>query len=93
MAGKLIGLHINEKKKYMTFNQNPSKLTTISKKRIKLPNDFLYLGACIYSNKKDADVRMGCTTKTKYYLRFKFPKKLEISIFPYYIELCAILWI
>ena len=31
MAAKLIGLHINEKKtQYMTFNQNPSKLTTIN---------------------------------------------------------------
>ena len=60
MTAKLIGLHINEKKtQYMTFNQNPSNLTTINKKFRKPTNDFLYLGSWIYSNEKDVDVRIG----------------------------------
>ena len=41
------------------FKQNPSKLTKINKKCIKLTNDFLYLGSWIYSNEKDVDVRIG----------------------------------
>ena len=60
MAAKLKVLHINEKKtQNMTFNQNPSNFTSINKKCIKPTNDFLYLGSWIYSNEKDADVRIG----------------------------------
>ena len=98
MAAKLIGLHINEKKtQHMTFNQNPSKLTTINKKCIKPTNDFLYLGSWIYSNEKDVDVRIGkawvALQKLNTSWNSNLPKKLEISIFPYYSELCATLWI
>ena len=98
MAAKLIGLHINEKKtQYMTFNQNSSNFTTINKKCIKPTNDFLYLGSWIYSNEKDVDVRIGkswvALQKLNTIWNSNLPKKLEISMFPYYSELCATLWI
>ena len=74
MAAKLIGLHINEKKtQYMTFNQKPSKLTTIYKKCIRLTNDFPYLGSWIYFNEKDVDVsvRIGKKESVKLGLLYK----------------------
>ena len=41
IAAKLIDLHINKKKtQYMTFSQNPSKLTTINKKMHKTHKRF-----------------------------------------------------
>ena len=86
MAAKLIGLHINEKKtKYMTFNQNPSKLTTISKKCIKLTNDFFYLGSWIYFNEKDVDVRTGkawvALQKRSTIWNSNLPKNLKLVFF------------
>ena len=86
MAAKLIGLHINEKKtQYMTFNQNPSKLTTINKKCIKLTNDFPYLGSWIYSNEKDIDVRIGkawvALQKLNTIWNSNLSKKLKLAFF------------
>ena len=86
MAAKLIGLHIDEKKtQYMTFNQNPSKLTTINKKCIKPTNDFLYLGSWIYSNEKDVDVRIGkawvALKKLNTIWNSNLPKNLKLAFF------------
>ena len=85
-AAKLIGLHINEKKtKYMTCNQNPSKLTTINKKCIKPTNDFLYLGSWIYSNEKDVVVRIGkawvALKKLNTVWNSNLPKNLKLAFF------------
>ena len=86
MAAKLIRLHINEKKiQYMTFNQNPSKLTTINKKCIKPTNDFLYLGSWIYSNEKDVDVRIRkawvALQKLNTIWNSNLPKNLSLAFF------------
>ena len=86
MAAKLIGLHINEKKtQYMTFNQNPSNLTTINKKCIKPTNDFFYLGSWIYSNEKDVDVRIGkawvALLKLNTVWNSNLPKNLKLAFF------------
>ena len=86
MAAKLIGLHINEKNtQYMTFNRNPSKLTTIKKKCIKLTNDFPYLGSWIYSNEKDVDIRIGkawvALQKLDTNWNSNLPKNLKLAFF------------
>ena len=86
MAAKLIGLHINEKKtQYMTFNQNPSKLTTINKKCIKPTNDFLYREFWIYFNEKDVDVRICkawvALQKLNTIWNSNLPKNLKLAFF------------
>ena len=86
IAVKLIGLHINEKKtQYVTFNQNPLKLTTINKKCIKLTSDFPYLGSWIYSNEKDVGVRIGkawvALKKLNTIWNSNLPKNLKLAFF------------
>ena len=69
----------------MTFNENPSKLTTINKKCIKLTNDFLYLRSWIYSNEKDVDVRICkawvALQKLNIIWNSNLPKNLKLAFF------------
>ena len=69
----------------MTFNQNPSKLTTINENCIKPTNDFLYLGSWIYSNEKDVDVRIGkayvALQKLNTIWNSNLPKNLKLAFF------------
>ena len=76
---------MRKKIKYMTFNQNPSNLTTINKKCIKPTNDFLYLGCWIYSNEKYVDVRIGkawvALQKLNTIWNSNLPKNLKLAFF------------
>ena len=76
---------MRKKQPYMTFNQNPSNLTTINKKCIKPTNDFLYLGFWIYSNEKDVDVRISkawvALQKLNNIWNSNLPKNLKLEFF------------
>ena len=61
-AGKLIGLHINERKtEYIIFNQDGAEIKSPDDHKLNCVDDFEYIGSWINSCKKDVDVRINKT--------------------------------
>ena len=59
-AAKQIGLHVNnDKTEFILFNQEQQQIKTVDNKNLKRVDDFLYLGAWIYSSERDINVRIA----------------------------------